>query len=275
MLRSPASVLTLVALALVCLLALSCSSSEVQVALSAEARFEAGMKKFADGDYLEAISEFQIVKLQFPGSGVADKAQYYLGECRFRREEYLLAAQEYQVLQRSMAASPLVPLAMYKIGLCYYMLSPTRSLDQTYTLKAIDGLQAFIEYNPKHDLVKDAETKIQELNTRLAGRMYDIADLYMKMDDYLAAAIYYDQVIEKYHDTRYAEPALLGKVRSLVARKRYEEAKETLGKFFEKYPNSSLIHDAEALRVQIEDHLKSKSAVMGTGDGLSRPRDRA
>ncbi len=271
----PAFILSLAASTLAALLILSCSSSEVQVALSAEARFDRGMKKFADGDYLEAISEFEIVKLQFPGSGVADKAQYYLAQSRFKREEYLLAAQEYQTLQRNMPASPLVPLAMYDVGLCYYMLSPSRALDQTYTLKAIDELQAFIEYNPKHELVKDAEEKIQELNTRLAGRMYDIADLYMKMDDYLAATIYYEQLIEKYHDTRYAEPALLGKVRALVARKHYDEAKTDLDKFFEKYPDSTLKRDAESLRTEIDNHLKTKSAVMGIGRDLDRPRNNA
>src|SRR5207249_3181699 len=75
---------------LVALFLAGCGSSEVTVNLSAEARFEMGKKKFDQGDYLEAIADFEIIKLQYPGSGVADDAQYYLAESHFKREEYLL-----------------------------------------------------------------------------------------------------------------------------------------------------------------------------------------
>src|SRR6266481_5254956 len=100
-----------------------CGSSAPQQSLSAEQRFRQGKMKFDRGDYLEAINDFEIIRLQFPGSKVADSAQYQLGESHFRMEEYLLAAEEYQALKRNMPASPLVPMAQYKVGLCYYSLS--------------------------------------------------------------------------------------------------------------------------------------------------------
>src|SRR5207249_2589596 len=128
--------------------------------------------------------------LQYPGSGVADDAQYYLAESHFKREEYLLAAEEYQALNRNMPSSPFVPLAQYKTALCYYYLAPKSSLDQKYTAKAIDEFQSFIEYYPTHEMVPDAESKINELNTRLAKRLYDTAMLYMTMEYYKSATIY-------------------------------------------------------------------------------------
>ena len=161
-----------------------------------------------------------------------------------------------------MPASPLVPPAQYKIGLCYYQLSPKPALDQTYTVRAIDEFQAFIEYNPKHEFVPDAEAKISELNGRLAEKMYVAAELYMKLDYYKSASIYYSTVIEKYHDTEFAEPALLGLVKALVARNRYGEAKDNIARFLDKYPSSRLRGEAESLQSAIIDHLKSKSADM-------------
>lgn len=249
--------------AVVATLLSSCGSSGVTQSLSAEERNALGMKQFNDGDYLEAINDFQIVKLQFPGSRVADTAQYYLGECYFKREEYLLAAGEYQTLKRNFPASKLAPQAQYQIGLCYYHLSPKSALDQKYTDRAIDELQAFIEYNPTNPLVKDAEEKIQELNTRLAKKLYDIADVYMTMEYYRSAAIYFEAVIEKYHDTPYAEPALLGEVKALVARRHYEEARKEIGKFLDRYPNSDRRGEAEALKNDIDDHLTGGSSVSG------------
>lgn len=242
----------------------ACGSSDVRQDLSAEARFELGTKKFVNGDYLEAISEFEIVKLQFPGSSVADDAQFYLGECHYKQEEYLVAAEEYQTLKRNMPASPLISQTQFKIGMCFYNLSPESPLDQVYTRRAIDEFQSFIEYNPAHELVNDAGTKIQELTARLAKKLYDSAELYMRIEYYKSATIYYNSVVERYHDTPYAEPALLGKVKSLISRKRFDEAKLEIDKFLQKYPNSPLKSEAQSLRNDIEEHVKLKPSSLGS-----------
>lgn len=238
----------------------SCSSSNVTQNLSAVERFELGKAKFNNGDYLDAVTEFNIVKLQFSGSSVADSAQYYLAECHFKREEYILAGEEYRSVKRNYPSSPLVPIAQYKTGLCFYMLSPKSLLDQKYTLKAIDEFQAFIEYYPTNESAKYAAEKIQELNSRLAQKDFEAAELYMKLEYYKAATYYYNSVFEKYHDTPYGEPALLGKVKSLVARKHYDEAKPDIDKFLDRYPNSRFKNEAESLQKEIDDHLKTKSA---------------
>jgi outer membrane protein assembly factor BamD len=240
----------------------SCGSSNVQQNLTADQRFELGKQKFDKGDYLDAIAEFDIVRLQFPGSTVADKAQYFLAESRFMQEEYLVAAEDYQALKRNMAASPLAPVAQYKIAMCYYNLSPKAPLDQTYTLRAIDEFQTFIEYNPTHELVHDSEEKIKELNTRLAKKLYESGILYMKMEYYKAATIYFSDVVERYHDTQYAEPALFGKINALCVRKKYTEAKPEAEKYLEKYPSGSHRSEAESLLRDINDHLKGQSSAL-------------
>jgi outer membrane protein assembly factor BamD len=247
---------------LLALIDIACGHTSVTAILSAEDRFALGKMKYNNRDFLEAINEFEVVRLQFPGSTIADSAQYYLGECHYQQDEFLLAAEEYQTLRRNMPASSLVPLAQYKIALCYYNLSPKAPLDQSYTRRAIDEFQAFIEYYPNNELLKDAETKIVELNSKLAQKLFESGQLYLKMNNSKGALIYYDLVIEKYHDTPFAELALLGKVKALIARKRYDEAKSEIEKYFDKYPSSSNRRDAEMLQKDIEDHLKSKSAII-------------
>jgi len=246
----------LISLFLATLLA-ACGSSEGVQNLSADERFQQAKAEFEKGDYFEAINDFSLIKLQFPGSGVSDDAQFYLGECHFLQEEFLLASEEFQTLKRSMPASPLVPMAQYKIALCFYMLAPKSSLDQTYTSRAIDEFQGFIEYYPTHELVHDAETKIVELNNRLSKKLYDTGVLYLKMEFYKAAAIYFSSIIEKFHDTEYAEPSFIGKARALNARKKYEETKQELEKFFQKYPDSPLKDDALALQQEANAHLQT------------------
>ena len=224
-----------------------CGSSEPTEQLSAEKRFAVGMRLFNNGDYLDAIEEFRIVTLQFQGSTVADASQYYLAECRYEREEFILAAYEYDQLVRTMPTSQYVSKARYKRAMCYYRLSPPSYLDQMYTRKSIDEFQSYIEYNPTDSLVHDAEGKIMEMNTRLAEKDYNDGIIYMKMEYYRAAVVYFEDVIEKYHDTPYAELAQLKKAEALSERKKQTEAMSELELFYKKYPNSQHKKDADEL----------------------------
>jgi outer membrane protein assembly factor BamD len=240
-------------------------SSDTVQNLSAQERYQQGMKKIEDNDYFDAINDFNIVKLQYPGSNVADSAQYMLAECRLRREEYLLAAEEYTSFRKNYPSSSLDTVALYKVALCYYYIAPKVALDQKYSKRAIDEFQAFIEYYPASSLVKDAEEKISELNDRLAQRDYDDAELYMRLEYFKAATHYYDNVIDRYHDTKFAEPALLGKIKSLVARKRYDDAKENIEKFLVKYPHSIHQQEIEAIQKTIADATKPTSDLPQNG----------
>ena len=209
--------------------------------------------------------------MQFSGSGFADDAEIYLGDCYFRRGEFLLAAYEYENLKRRMASSPLVPLAQYKLALCYYSLSPKSSLDQKYTTKAIDEFQAFLEYHPQHDSAKISAEKIRRLNTRLAKKEFDIALLYVALEEYQSAQHYFEKLLERFHDTEYAEQAQLEIVELWITRNKYDKAKESLDLFFQKYPASSSREKAESLRNEIETHILQQQ----TSDSNSEPKNSA
>lgn len=240
---------------MIALLAAGCGSDEAIKQLTAEEQFELGMKAFKDEDYLAAIDEFKVVSMQYQGSVVADSAQYYLAECRYLREEYILAAFEYDVLLRTMPSSIFVSRARFNRATCYYELSPKSTLDQEYSRKAVDEYQAFIEYHPTDTLVHVAEERIAELNTKLAKKDYESGMIYMYMEYYKAATFYFDLVLDKYHDTQYAEPALIKKAEALLNRKKFVEAKDAIDKFIAKYPASSMKEDAEKLRASIESKI--------------------
>jgi outer membrane protein assembly factor BamD len=242
-------------------LIIGCGSEEATKQLSAEERYELGMKAFRSEDYLAAIEEFKVVSLQFQGSKVADSAQFYMAECRYLREEYILAAFEYDVLLRTMPSSVFAPRAQFRRATCFYELSPNSILDQNYSRKAIDEYQAFLEYHPTDTLVSLAEQRINELNTKLAQKDFENGMTYMHMEYYKAATYYFDVVLDKYHDTQYAEPALLKKAEALTDRKKYADAKEALVKFREKYPSSILKSDADKLNSDIETGLREEKTM--------------
>lgn len=238
-----------------------CATTQELEQLSAEQRFARAMTLYADKSHLDAYEEFRIVTLQFQGSTFADSAQFQMGECRFMREEYLLAAYEYDVLIRTMPTSKLVPEARYRRALSYYQQSPEYYHDQTSTRQAIDEFQSFIEYHPTDSLVTDAEAKINELNTKLARKAFENGVTYMHMEYYKSAATEFDHVLEKYHDSPYAEQAQLRKAEAMLKRKKLPEAKAEIEKFLTKYPNSTLKQEAESLQKDILSRASEKSAA--------------
>ena len=240
-----------------------CGSSETTTSIPVEERFRQAKALFDDENYLTAINEFNIITLQHQGSAYADSAQFFIAESRFRRGEWLVAATEYGYLKRSYPASPLVPEAQYKLALSYYNLSPRSELDQQYTVKAIDEFQAFRDYYPTNQHAAEADDKIKELNTRLAKKAYETARLYETMEDYKASLFYFDDILARYHDTEYAPPAYLGKVEVLIARKKYDEARTELQKFYDRFPDSVLKPRADALKDTIDKELQGSNKVTG------------
>jgi outer membrane protein assembly factor BamD len=246
--------------------AAGCGSSEKAASsMNAEERFAHAKALFDDGDYLEAINEFTVITLQYQGSAHAADAQFYLGECRFNRAEYLLASFEYSVVKRNYPASLRVPEAQFKLAMSYYELSPRSSLDPQYTRKAIDEFQTFVEYYPSNPLVPEGDAKIKDLTNRLAKKQYETARLYTKMEYYKAALVYYDDVIDRYHDTEYAPVAYLDKAELLLSRHRYREARETLEAFTARFPQSVLQSRADSLWKQLDREAPRSGQAGGEG----------
>jgi outer membrane protein assembly factor BamD len=234
-----------------------CSGSIDTTNLGPEERLKFAQALYNDEDYLEAVAEFQNIVLQYPGNAVVDDAQYYLGLTRFNRAEYILAAFEFSKLLKAMPASDYVPDAQFMLAESYYQLSPNFTLDQTYTRKAVEEFQAFIDFFPANTRVAEAEKKINELNNKLAQKEFNNAVIYEKMEYYNAALIYYNNVIETYHDSRFAPTALYNRIQLLVNRGRTAEAITDINKFLQRYPDNGNTKELQALKVNLENKLSA------------------
>lgn len=256
------------------LLVIGCSSSKEVESLSAEVRFAQAMREFNGENYLEAIEDFKIVTVQFPGSAIADDAQFHIAECRYRRSEYILAGAEYDMLIRTMPSSPLVVKARYMKAMSGYNLSPKSELDQKYTREAIDDFQTCIEYSPTDSLSKEAARRIVELNNKLAKKELENGKLYYRLEFYKAAITYFDNVLDRFHDTEFADDALLGKARAMRDRGDFAGALDAINLFFQKYPASDLKNEVDALKSDVEQDIARgktaprKSAGLSTKGGL-------
>lgn len=237
---------TLGVLALAFVLA-SCTSTQELVVEGAHATFNEGLDLLSSKKYEKARNEFNIVVKQYPASAYADSAQYYLAETYYMTKEYLTAAFEFNSVTRNYPSSKLVPEARFKIAECYAELSPRVQLDQANTRKAIESFQSFIDYYPSSPLVPKAEKEITALRNKLALKDLEIAQLYVTLGYYRAAVVYYDVILENYHDSDVADKAAIGKVKALIKRHKKAEARTALANFYTSYPHSPMKDEANDL----------------------------
>lgn len=225
-----------------------CASSVNTSNLTPEEYLNYAIGLYNDEDYLECIKEFQSILLQFPGNAISDDAQYYLALSHFGKEEYILAAYEFSRLIKDMPASDYVPKAQYMLSESYFQLSPRYQLDQKYTRKAIEEFQAFIDFFPTDPRVPEAESKIAELNNKLAEKEFNNAVIYEKLGYNNAAIYYYNTIMETYHDSKFCPQAMYSKIKLLLQKNDKVKAGKDIATFLQKYPTDSNAEDVKKLQ---------------------------
>lgn len=176
----------------------------------AQSYFDEATLELKQKHCLKAAELFQKVVINFPGSVLADEAQFGVGEARFCAREYVEAVFEYQRLIDEFPNSPLSEDSRYKIAVCYAEQSGGIDLDQTETRKAIAEYQRFIDDYPDTRLTPEARKEMIKLKSKLAAKDVHIAENYLSWGYPESARIYYQRILDAYGDTPWAEDARLG-----------------------------------------------------------------
>lgn len=226
---------------------MSCASkSTIRPGDSLEVAFEKSMEQFENGRYNDAARSFETVLSIGRGTQLARDAQYYLAESYYNDRQYLIAATEYRRYATNNPRSNRRSEVEYKEALSYYQMSPRYNLDQTETHRAIELFQLFVQRNPNSDYVQPAREKIDELRNKLAMKNFRAAELYLRINRYEAAAIYFGITMERYPESKWAEQALAKQIGAYVAyadnsvtarqQERYEKAIDSYHRYIQIFP---------------------------------------
>ena len=147
----------------------------------------------------------------------------------------------------------------------YYMLSPEIQLDQTYTEKAMEAFQLFINTYPESSKLGECNGLMDILRKKMETKSFKSAQLYLKTGKYRAAAIAFANMLKDYPDTQFAEEAsfLVVKAYHLYAQHsipskqsdRYLEAIEAYKDFVYRYNGSKFADQAEQLNESAIDNI--------------------
>jgi outer membrane protein assembly factor BamD len=192
----------------------------------------------AEGDCREAIMVYEELLSTFPPPEIAERAKFNRSRCRVELRDYDLAIGEFEDFIDDYPQSDLADDAMYMIGVCYLAQSPRAERDQHTTVKAVEELEFMLREYPGSNVREEAEAKLLEARTKLAKKEYLNGKLYLRLEYYRSARLYFDMVLDEYGDTEWAPWAMLGKGESYDREGDRAQAIEIYRKLAATYPGT-------------------------------------
>ncbi len=242
-----------------CLLFLANCNNYQKVLKSTDPVFKLDKAKeyYEKGDYAKALPLFEEMIPIYKGTKNIDDIYYMYADCHFHQEEYLLASFHFKNIYDSYPNSEYAEECLYMFAYCNYMMSPNANLDQTYTEKAIEAFQLFVNAYPNSVRMQECNNLMGILRRKLETKAFKIGELYFKMTEYRAAATSFTNLVREYPDTKYAEEASFLIIKSFymyaqnsIASKqleRYEKASEAYKDFAYLFKQSKFLKEAQQL----------------------------
>lgn len=219
------------------------------------AKYKAAEAYYDSGEYRRANRLFEQLLPAYRGKPQAQRIQFFFANTYLEIKDYYLAAYQFESFANSYPQSDRVDAAKFLAAKCYYLLSPRYSLDQKNTIEAMDRLQIFIDNYPQSDYMEEANAYIQELQTKLEKKDFEIAKQYYTIRDYKAAISATENFISSYPGTPFREDALYYKflssyeiaINSIITKKleRLNITKELYSTILRYYPETLFLDDLD------------------------------
>lgn len=158
-------------------------------------------------DLDRAVEIFDSVKKNAPFGEYGDQAQFMIGECYKKSEQYNEAVKAFQELVEEYPRSSLRDKAKYEVAQCTYLGSLNSDYDQELTDEAIKEFKRIAETKKGLTIAEEAKETVSLLEDKKAESLFKAAQFYERQKKYKSAAIYYEEIIDKYPRSSFSELA--------------------------------------------------------------------
>jgi len=256
------------ALIAVSLILLVSACSEYQKILKSsdyDFKYEKAMEYYDAEDYIRASSLLEELLSVYKGTETAEEVHYRYAYTYYYQKDYIMAGYYFRMFVSNFPASKYTDECAFMNAYCYYKSSPSPSLDQTNTLRALDELQIFINRHPGSPRIEECNKLIDELNDKLVEKSFNGAKLYYDLGEYKASITALNNSLQEYPDTKYREELLYLILRSSYElaknsvpekmRERYEKTTEAYYKLIDEFPETEHLREAERIFEDVQKAL--------------------
>lgn len=261
----------------------SCKSEYERLRASSDVDlvYKKSLEYYQKKDYLKAQTLFEQILGRYRGKKEAEDLYVKYAYTHYYLANYILSASYFSNFANTYITSPLREEAAYMSAYSNYLQSPDYKLEQSFTYKAIDELQNFVNNYSKSARVAEANKLIDELRNKLEKKAYEEAMLYYDLKQFQSATITLNNMLKDFPDSKNIEKLRYYIVKSNYTLsensiynkqlERYEATQISAELFLNKFPKSKD-------RREIDGILKSTKQIIkklendGHKDKSSRDR---
>lgn len=172
-----------------------------------ERYFELGLYNFYKGKYDKARYYFNRVLFSGEIKEFTDDAQFYIAKSYLNEKQFGTAISEYNFFINQFPNSEHIEEAEFDF-IKLEILKVRSPLHETKELeKVLTKIEEFQKKYPESLYLEEIKGLKGEILNILAEKIYKIGELYENMKKFNSAKIYYEELIDKYPDTIWAERA--------------------------------------------------------------------
>lgn len=217
-------------------------------------------------DYNRAIALYDIVIQYYRGKQEAEDLFFKYAYAHYYQADYILASTYFKNYAGTFSNSVNKEEAEYMAAYSNFKLSPNYKLDQTYTQKAIEGFEQFINLYPNTERAETSNKLIDEMRRKLEQKSFEQGNLYYKIGQYQAAVTSFQNTLKDFPESKRIEEVryLIVKSSFILAsnsiyekkKERYNETLEHYAQFIRKHPKSKWLKDAKSIEKETLAELK-------------------
>jgi len=261
----------------------SCKSEYERLRASSDVElvYKKSLEYYNKKEYLKAQTLFEQILGRYRGKKEAEDLYVKYAYTHYYLNNYILSASYFQNFANTYITSPLREEAAYMSAYSNYLQSPDYKLEQSFTIKAIDELQNFVNAYTTSTRVAEANKLIDELRLKLEKKAFEEALLYYDLKQYQAATIVLNNMLKDFPDSKNIE-----KIRYYIVKSNFTLAENSIyNKKLERYESTQIAAELflnkftkSKDRREVDSILKSTKSIIknlqndGYQDKSSRDR---
>ncbi len=237
-----------------------------------DAKYKMAWKMYEAGKYSRADQLFQQVDKFYKHKPSYQRLLFAHAMSLFHMKYWQSAGEKFRKFTRLYPESSKAEEADFYIVKAYEALSPTYSLDQGYTVRAIEEINSFLKKYP-FSKYKDKVNAINEkMQRKLERKYFEIAKMHYDLDRYKAAIRAFNNYLVDYPGSYLKEKALFYRfeaagnlaLKSVESKKeeRLQTAMQYYQNFVQKSKNESLKEKAEKLYEKLQKALNKQQKIL-------------
>ncbi len=256
-------------LAVFAILSTGCKSEfeKIRASGNTDLIYKKAFEYYEQGEFLRAQTLFELIIPAYRGKPELEKVYYTYSYTYYKLGKYILASYYFKNFSSTFPTSNLKEDADFMAAYSNYQMSPTFRLEQTYSYKAIEEFQTFVNTYPNSERVKECNRLIDEMRLKLEKKTLEEAKLYFDLRQYQAAMVTFENLLKDFPETSNAEQVRyqMAKAAFLMAEnsifdkqeERYRQTVTYAEDFLEKFKGSPNYKEVQSIHKDSIKKLKS------------------